>query len=181
MAIEIEKKYRLTAAQSEQVAASLREFGAEYQGEDFETNTLYGGGILDERRAVLRVRKIGGETILTFKRRVESDSEIKRQIEYETGVENADEIEKIIENLGFMKTLIYEKRRRTWRFRRVEVVLDELPFGLFMEIEGAAATDITEAEMLLEAENFAVEPETYPRLTLKHGTRIGEIVEARFG
>jgi adenylate cyclase class 2 len=179
MAIEIEKKYRLTLEQREQTEANLKEFGAEFQGEDFEINTLYSGGILDEKFAVLRIRKAGDKTILTYKQRIRNTSSIKHQIEHETNVESAEEIEKIIENLGFIKAVIYEKRRKTWNFRNVEVVLDNLPFGLFMEIEGSIQ-EITEAEMLLNAEDFEVELETYPRLTMKHGTLNEQIIEARF-
>jgi len=179
MAIEIEKKYRLTLQQSEQIIVNLQEFGAEFQGEDFETNTLYGGGILDEKLAVLRIRKTQNKTILTYKQRIQNSSEIKHQIEHETNVEREEEIEKIIENLGFVKAVIYEKRRKTWSFRNVEVVLDELPFGLFMEIEGSIQ-DITEAEMLLDAEDFKVELETYPRLTMNQGIQNGQIIEAKF-
>lgn len=179
MAIEIEKKYRLTAAQSEQISAALEEIGAEFCGEDFEENTLYRGGILDEKNAVLRVRKIPGKTILTYKRRIQNEFAVKQQIEHETEIADAEEIENIIENLGFVRALVYEKRRRTWQFREVEIVLDELPFGLFMEIEGSI-TAIAEAEMFLAAEAFQVEHETYPRLTAKHGKKNGEVTEARF-
>lgn len=179
MAIEIEKKYRLNAAHYERLLSALEEIGAEYQGEDFEENALYRGGILDEKNAVLRVRKIGARTILTYKRRIQNEFDVKRQIEHETEIGSAEEIENIIENLGFVASAVYEKRRRTWRFRQVEIVLDELPFGLFMEIEGSI-TAIAEAEMFLAAEDFEVEHETYPRLTAKYGKKNGEIIEARF-
>jgi adenylate cyclase class 2 len=179
MAIEIEKKYRLTEEQYKQVVESLNALGAVFSGEDFETNELYRGGILDRKNAVLRVRKIEGKTILTYKERIKNESAVKEQIEQETEVADASEIEKIIESLGFQKAAVYEKRRQTWSLKNVEIVLDELPFGLFMEIEGAVAA-IREAEMLLEAENFEVEHETYPRLTLKNGKRNGKIREARF-
>ena len=179
MAIEIEKKYRLSDAGREHILRNLQEAGAEYKGEDFEENILYRGGILDEKGAVLRLRKIGEKTILTYKRRVQNQSDIKHQIEHETVVENAVELENIIENLGFRKKLIYEKRRKTWNFREVEIVLDELPFGLFMEIEGSITT-IAEAEMLLDIESFEVERQTYPRLTAKFGRQNGEVIEARF-
>lgn len=179
MAIEIEKKYRLTEDQFEQISVDLAELNAEFIGEDFEENTLYGGGILDEQAAVLRIRKIENKTILTYKRRIQNDSDIKQQIEFETAVENAEEIENIIGSLGFQKTLVYEKRRKTWKFRKTEIVLDTLPFGLFMEIEGEMMP-ITEAEMFLGAEDFAVENETYPQLTMKFGKRKGNLTEARF-
>lgn len=179
MAIEIEKKYLLTKEKRERVLADLKELKAEYIGENFEENTLYSGGILTEQKAVLRVRKIEDKTILTYKKRVQNDSAIKHQIEYETEIENAEEIENIIECLGFEKSLVYEKRRKTWKFRNVEIVLDELPFGLYMEIEGSAMA-ITEAEMFFGAEEFTAEHETYPHLTMKFGQKNGTIVEARF-
>lgn len=179
MAIEIEKKYRLTEAQREQILQNLREIGAEFRGEDFEENIIYRGGALDEQNAVLRVRKIGEKAVLTYKRRIHNEFDIKQQIEHETLTDNAAELEKIVENLGFQKKLIYEKRRQTWRFREVEIVLDELSFGVFMEIEGSILA-IAEAEMLLDAEDFQVEHKTYPHLTAELGKRNGEVFEARF-
>src|SRR5687768_9837612 len=180
MAIEIEKKYRLTDELREQVLENLKEISAEYKGEDFEENSIYQGDFLVETGSVLRIRKTGDKTILTYKKRIRNEFAVKQQIEYETEVGDADAIEKIIENLGCVKTLVYEKRRKTWRFRRVEIVLDELPFGSFMEIEGSI-TAIAEAEMFLGAEDFEVEHETYPGLTGKLGKQIGGVIEARFG
>ena len=179
MAIEIEKKFRLSDDRREQILANLEGLGAQFVSEDFEENTLYGGGILDEKRAVLRVRKIGNKTVLTYKERVENNSDIKHQTEFETIVESAEEIENIIAHLGFTKALVYEKRRKTWRLRDIEIMLDELPFGLYMEIEGSI-TAIAEAEMLLDAENFETEHETYPHLTNRFGVKKEFVIEARF-
>ena len=179
MAIEIEKKFVLSNDQREQVLENLNKFGAKLVGENLEENTLYSGGILMEKRAVLRVRKIGEKTILTYKQRIENDSDFKQQIEYETVVEKAEEMEKIIESLGFEKALVYEKRRQIWHFRAVEVLLDELPFGQYMEIEGSV-TAIAEAEMLLDIENLTIENETYPHLTRRFGVQKEKLIEARF-
>lgn len=179
MAIEIEKKYRLTFEQTQFLTDSLNELNAEYIGEDFEENIIYGGGILSEMRAILRVRKTQAKTILTYKKRIQNEFNIKQQIEHETEISNADELEKIIENLGFTPQIIYEKRRKIWKFRAVEIVLDELPFGFFAEIEGAIAA-IAEAEMFLGIEHFDTEHESYPGLTMKLGRQNGDLVEARF-
>lgn len=179
MAIETEKKYRLTAGQKEQVLANLKELGAEFVGEDFETNFIYGGGILEDEKAALRIRKIDGKTLLTYKRKVGNSSELKQHIEHETQIGNSDEMMQIIQRLGFMLGLVYEKRRQNWLLRGIQVVLDEVPFGSFMEIEGKI-TDIGLAEMLLEAEDFEIEPATYPKLTYDLGEKIGEVIESRF-
>jgi adenylate cyclase class 2 len=179
MAIETEKKFVLSYDQREQILENLKELGAKYIREDFEENTLYSGGILRENRAVLRIRKIDDKSILTYKQRIENAGDVKQQIEYETAVEKVEEMEMIIESLGFEKALVYEKRRQTWQFRSVEVVLDELPFGLYMEIEGSVK-EIAELEMLLDIENLAVENETYPHLTQRFGVQKEKLIEARF-
>jgi adenylate cyclase class 2 len=179
MAIEIEKKYRLTGEQKQFVLEALADVSAEYAGEDAEENTIYGGGILNENGAVLRVRKTQDKTILTFKKSVQNEFSIKQKIEHETEIADAGEIVKIIENLGFTPRLVYEKRRKTWHFRAVEIVLDELPFGEFMEIEGSVIA-IAEAEMFLGIEDYATEHATYPYLTMTHGKRNGDLIEAKF-
>lgn len=179
MAIEIEKKYRLTPEQRQFVLDSLKEMGGQYVGEDFEENVIYSGEALAETGGILRIRKMQDRNILTFKKRFQNESDIKHQIEYETEVSDAGSLEKIIEELGLAPRLIYEKRRETWKFRSTEVVLDELLFGSFMEIEGAI-TAIKEAEMLLGIEDFETEHETYPRLTARLGSQNGNVIEARF-
>ncbi len=68
MAIEIEKKYRLTEAQFKETFAALAEFEAEFTGEDFEENILYSNREMETQKAVLRIRKTAGRTILTFKK-----------------------------------------------------------------------------------------------------------------
>ncbi len=179
MAIETEKKYRLTTQQREQVLKHLHELNAEYEGEDFEENTIFQESILSENPPILRIRKIDDKAILTYKKRIRNEFAVKQQTEYETEVGDAGATEMIIKSLGFIKTLVYEKRRKTWHFRKVEIVLDELPFGSFMEIEGTITT-IAEAEMFLDAEDFEVEHATYPSLTAKLGKQNGDFIEARF-
>lgn len=179
MAIETEKKYRLSETQFKQIADELKEIGAEYVGEDFEENLIFSGGILGEQNAILRIRKTQDKTILTYKKRIQNEFDIKQQIEHETEVTDFEAIENIVESLGLVKNLVYEKRRRTWNFKETEIVLDELPFGFFMEIEGSI-TAIAETEMMIGAEDFETEHETYPHLTAKFGKQNENTFEARF-
>jgi adenylate cyclase class 2 len=179
MSIEIEKKYRLREDQRDALVRRLAEIGATPEGEAFEENVLYDGGELRQRNRVLRLRHVGGRALLTYKERLPSASAIKHQREEETQVEDAEVMHAILEALGYRPRIIYEKKRQTWRLGAVEVVLDELPFGLFMEIEGSAA-EIEATERNLAVLDLLAELETYPQLAAQKGKLCGSVIEARF-
>lgn len=179
MAVEIEKKYRLSGGDRDRVKSAFRDVGADYIGREFEENTIFGGDVLAESGAIVRIRRTGARAILTYKRRVESSIDVKKQIEHEVEVSDADTVMWVLLELGLRPRLVYEKYRDTWRLRSVEIVVDELPFGWFMEIEGSI-TAIREAELLLGVGDLEVEHETYPMLTSRLGTNVGDVIEARF-
>jgi adenylate cyclase class 2 len=179
VAIEIEKKYRLSKKQRTDVLQRLPKLGAKRKGEEFEENTLYAGAGLDVGRSVLRLRRIGKRGILTFKERFPTRSDIKHQREDETRVGDPDAMELILDALGFTPAMVYEKRRETWTLGKAEIVIDELPFGLFMEIEGPEQ-DIRDIESKLAIKRLRSEPDTYPQLTVKKGRNRDGVIEARF-
>lgn len=179
MPIEIEKKYRLTKKQRDELLSRLPAIGATSHGEVFEENTLYSGEALEPGRCVLRLRRVGKSALLTYKERFPSAESIKRQREDETSVADADAMEAILEALGFAPALVYEKRRTTFRLGEAEIVIDELPFGLFMEIE-ASEPEIKKTERKLAVKGLRAEHATYPQLTRRHGKPYGSVIEARF-
>lgn len=61
----------------------------------------------------------------------------------------------------------------------VEVVMDELPFGLYMEIEGTVEA-IESAESNLGLKELEREPRGYPRLTIKYGKTMDGVAVAKF-
>jgi adenylate cyclase, class 2 len=177
--IEVEKKFRLTKRQRDAVLKRLPEIGASLDGEDFEENTLYDGEVLHDGSCVLRLRRVKGRATLTYKRRLPGPAAIKHQREEETAIADPEAMAAILEALGFTATLIYEKRRQTWRLGKAEIVIDVLPFGLFMEIEGRA-NEIKLVERKLGLKGLRAEHATYPQLTAKHGKRYDGLIEARF-
>ena len=179
MPIEIEKKYRLTAAERTRVVQTLKASPAVFVSEDFEENALYSGDGLDPRNSVLRIRRTRLGAFITFKSGLETKSEIKHRLEEESAIENADAVGNILEAIGFKQNLVYEKRRLTWKLDSVEVVIDELPFGDFMEIEGPIE-GILRAERTLGIQDLVVEHSSYPQLTKAHGLQIEDRTEARF-
>lgn len=182
MGVEVEKKYRVTAEERAALLRRLEEVGAAREGgEEFEENTLYAGHGLDPHARVLRLRRVEGRAVFTFKERgAQSENPVKRHREEETEVADGEALAAILEALGYRPALVYEKRRATWRVGRVELVIDELPFGLFVEIEGDES-DIIEAERLLRLTDARPEHATYPELASRHGAPRGGAVEARFG
>jgi adenylate cyclase class 2 len=116
---------------------------------------------------------------LTYKKRIPSASPIKQQREEETGIEDPEAMAAILEVLGFTPALVYEKRRQTWRLGNTEIVIDVLPFGLFMEIEGRVS-EIKAIERKLGLKGLKAEPATYPQLARKHGKLYDGLIEARF-
>jgi len=179
MPIEIEKKYRLSKLQREKLEQRLPQIGARHLRDDFEENTLYSGAALDASRSVLRLRRVNKRAILTYKERFPTTSSIKHQREDETEIKNPDALEAILDALGFSRALVYEKRRQRWKLNKAEIVLDELPFGLFMEIE-ADEDEIHEIEKAIAIKGLRAEYATYPQLAKKHGKQHGQMIEARF-
>ena len=179
MPLEIEKKYRLTKRQRDRIVRRLREIKARRFNEEFEENTLYRGGTLDFGQRALRLRRVAGRAILTFKERFPSSAPIKHQHEEETRIADPEVLDAILNGLGFEAALVYEKRRARWKVGKAEVAIDELPFGLFMEIE-ASEPEIARVEELLGAARIRAESQTYPMMTARLGKNRDGVIEARF-
>jgi len=179
MPIEIEKKYRLTKTQRGAIERRLRELSLTPSALEHEENTIYRGGRLDLGGCALRLRRVNGRAYLTFKRRLPSKSAIKHQEEHEVAITDPDGMDWILRSLGFQPGLVYEKRRTRWNVDGAKVVIDELPFGLFMEIE-ASVKQIKRTEKLLDAQALPAVMETYPTMTARFGKERKGVFEARF-
>lgn len=180
MPIEIEKKYRLTLAERRALEKRMRELGYKPKPVEFEENTIYRGGKLRFAKRALRLRRVNGQAIMTHKERIPTKSATKHQNENETRVSDPDALHEILKSLGFSPALVYEKRRTRWRVGKAKVVIDELPFGLFMEIE-ASEKEIARVEKLIGAQSLEAVSATYPSMTAKFGKKSRQgIIQARF-
>ncbi len=99
----------------------------------FERNLRFDthDGRLRANKEILRLRH-DLETVLTYKKQVESFEE-RREIEVRT--QEPEEARALLEALGFEVVFIYEKYRQVHVLHGGEVMLDELPFGNFVEVE----------------------------------------------
>jgi adenylate cyclase class 2 len=109
---------------------------------------------LGARRQVLRLRA-DAHFRLTFKSEADSvvDGIIRRE-EYEVTVSDYDALQTILARLGFIPYMTYEKYRTTYHYAETEIVLDELPYGRFVEIEG----DHAAIEQVIRALDLSAAP-----------------------
>ncbi len=90
------------------------------------------------KKHVLRLRQDNRAT-LTFKR---PRGQVETREEFEIEIDDFESGRKILEALGYIVTAIYEKYRETYQIDTIQVMLDELPFGCFIEIEGPSLESI---------------------------------------
>jgi adenylate cyclase, class 2 len=79
---------------------------------------------------------------MTFKSGATAQNGILSRKEIEFGVESFEAARELIESLGYKVILFYEKYRRTYELNGLHIMLDELPYGDFVEIEGDDAKSI---------------------------------------
>ncbi|MEE9512891.1 MAG: class IV adenylate cyclase [Anaerolineales bacterium] len=96
------------------------------------------GRDLASKKHVLRLRQDNRAT-LTFKRPF---GQVEIREEFEIEIDDLESGRKILEALGYTVTTKYEKYRETYQIDSNQVMLDELPFGCFVEIEGPSIESI---------------------------------------
>lgn len=121
-------------------------------------------------RRVLRLRR-DTEARLTYKDPSQNEQGVLSRREIEFIVEDFDKAKLFLEALGYQPVFYYEKYRTTYALLQpsevsVQVMLDELPYGSFVEIEGETV------EQIQEISN---------KLNLKWGTAIAKSYSALFG
>jgi adenylate cyclase class 2 len=107
---------------------------------EFEANVLFDGddGGLAATDRVLRLRRVGSRSLLTFKGPAEMRGPVKVRNEIELDITSAEDMTELLGALGFAPSVRYEKWRERWKMGEVEVDLDRTPMGDFVELEGAA-------------------------------------------
>jgi adenylate cyclase class 2 len=143
---EIEVKFYVRALGP--IADRLVHLGAELERPRLlEVNLRFDlpDGSLGRSDRVLRLRKSGGEAArLTYKGPGEQRGDVRIREEIEFIVGDGAAARAFLEALGFQVVTTYEKYRRIYTFAGRHIMLDELPFGLFVEIEGESPESLRE-------------------------------------
>ena len=109
---------------------------------DTQDRSLYKQGRMLRLRQDDRAR-------VTYKADARVEGGVIARTEIEFTVDNFAVARKLFEALGYQTMVIYEKYRRVYRIGDVEVTLDELPMGNFVEIEAPNNTLIEGVAQML--------------------------------
>ena len=134
--LEIEVKFHV--AEVDSTRNLIVALGATPCGRVFETNTRFENRAksLKDEGILLRLRK-DDRIRLTFKSLpAVLDKDFKMHHELEVQVDNFDTCGAILEGLGFHQEQTYEKWRDTLTLRDTKLLIDTMPYGVFLEIEG---------------------------------------------
>jgi adenylate cyclase, class 2 len=166
---EIEAKFYVTNLS--RIESQLRAWDAQLvQPRMLETNIRFDlpDARLRSEQRVLRLRR-DTEARLTYKDPSKNERGVLSRTEIEITVEDFDKAKQFLEALGYQPVFYYEKYRTTYMLQLFEgfihIMLDELPYGNFIEIEGETI------ERIQEAAN---------KLNLKWDTAIGKSYNALF-
>lgn len=127
----------------------------------YEYNVRYNdpGGRLLREGIVLRLRR-DARVRLTYKSPGQAHAGLISRQESEVEVADFDTMHSILLQLGYTPYMIYEKYRTTYTLDDTEIVLDEMPYGPFVEVEGRPQ----DIELVLEKLELA----RFPRYTASY-------------
>ena len=141
----------------------LKALGAQQRSQrTFESNLRFDtpDGALTRARQVLRLRQ--DERIrLTYKGPQETGRAVSVRPEIEFEASSFENARAFLEALGYQVSIRYDKYRTTYDLMGVEVVVDEMPFGDFAEIEGPGGAAIQKAARALGLDWEARSIESY--------------------
>jgi len=101
-------------------------------------------GSMRKSSQVLRLR-LDTEAKLTYKgpsRLTEGGVMTRKEIEF--SVSDFDNAKEFLVSLGYQPRIFYEKFRTIYELKHTHIMLDELPYGTFIEVEGDNAEEIQE-------------------------------------
>ena len=112
---------------------------------------------------VLRLRR-DTEARLTYKGGNKNSRGVLSREEIEFVVGDFEKAKKLLEALGYQQIFYYEKYRTTYELDKTLIMLDELPYGNFVEIEGETEETIRALSERLELDWEATIERSYSAL-----------------
>ena len=150
------------------------------QARIFERNLRFDlpDGGLRAKGEVLRLRQ-DAESRLTFKGASQIMEGIITRPELEFTVGDFEAARKLLEALGYRQVAVYEKFRTVYELGDCHIMLDEMPYGDFTEVEGSSPADIRSTTETLGLDMAAAVKDSYlglyEKLSKKHGWPSNEL------
>lgn len=158
---ELEVKFYIR--QPEKLTARLQALGArQIHARTFEQNLRFDtpDHTLQNAFQVLRLRQ-DSIARLTYKGASSDRQGVRRREEIEFEVSDFQAARRFLEALGYQVSTRYEKYRTTYELQGLLVMVDELPYGHFVELEGKNPQTIREISERLALRWEARLPESY--------------------
>jgi adenylate cyclase, class 2 len=132
---EIEVKFRLENEKA--FIDHLNKMGFINVKDVFETNIIFDmmDGSYSSRGRLVRVRETDKGNILTYKEKQGEDSQYKVRTEIETSIDDSEQMIEMLKYMGFIISFVYQKKRMHFTKDDIEITIDKLPFGNYIEIE----------------------------------------------
>ncbi|MDO8610571.1 MAG: nucleoside monophosphate kinase [bacterium] len=162
--LEIEKKYLVKKSEVELIEKKCLEIFLPQISHQYEKNQNFDrDGIFEKDDARLRLRtkiKDLNSNVknfeFTYKKRLGIEKGIKKETELNynfTSDQPSENLLSIFQIIGLTERDSYERRRKTFSNKDVQLTVDEFPFGYIAEIEGEEEK-VLEYEKLLNMGNF---------------------------
>ncbi len=120
-------------------------------------------GSLTRSGQVLRLRRFD-DIRLTYKGAGTRKDNVLERTEIETSLGSLEAAQSILEHLGYTLRFTYEKYRAIWQWGEAHIMLDEMPFGYFIEIEAPSAEEVRLCARQLGLNPYAALPASYQSL-----------------
>ena len=130
------------------------------------------GGELLRQYQVLRLRQ-DSQAHLTFKGPAQTLEGARARQEIEFTVSNFTSARAFLEALGYQVVMMYEKYRTTYEMEGMEILLDEMPYGSFLEIEGPDPADLHRLTEALKLDWECAAADSYTALFEKLRGQLG--------
>ncbi|MEI6266401.1 MAG: class IV adenylate cyclase [bacterium] len=145
----IEKEIKIKVENIAEIGEILKRKNAKCLGKSFQRTIRFDTEDcdLEKNKTFIRVRS-GFGNVVTLKKKTKTNENVFERVELETEVSDIEIMRKIFHNLGYTREFIMEKYRTNWEYNDTKISFDEMPFGLYVEIEGEEAEIFETAEEL---------------------------------
>jgi adenylate cyclase, class 2 len=171
----IETEFKFYVQHLPEIENRLDQLGAQVlQHRQLETNLRFDTSEagLERDNKVLRLR-LDQDARMTYKGPSILVEGALRRTEYEIEVSEFETTQKLLEAIGFSISARYEKYRTTYIYQDIEIMLDELPIGTFVEIEGSDPSALIALANQLGLNTSAAIPVSYLDLFRQLSTKLG--------